>query len=46
VDQNFDFNFTPDFGGSTPVIQDAFANYHYAPELQLEVFFTRVQLAF
>lgn len=36
VDQDFDFNFTPDFGGSTPVIQDAFANYRYTRELQLE----------
>lgn len=33
---DFDFNFTPDFGGSTVQIQDAFLNYRFLPELQLE----------
>jgi phosphate-selective porin OprO/OprP len=36
VFNNFDFNFTPDFGGSTVQILDAYLNYHYDPELQLE----------
>ncbi|MGC9940280.1 MAG: porin [Verrucomicrobiota bacterium] len=36
VFQNFDFNFTPDFGGSTVQIQDAYINYHYNPLFQLE----------
>jgi len=36
VFHDFDFNFTPDFGGSAPVIYDAYVNYHYNPELQLE----------
>jgi len=33
---DFDFNFTPDFGGSAVQIQDAYINYRYIPELQLE----------
>jgi phosphate-selective porin OprO and OprP len=33
---NFDFNFTPDFGGSAVVIYDAYLNYHYNSALQLE----------
>jgi len=33
---DFDFNFTPDFGGSVVQIQDAYLNYRYIPELQLE----------
>jgi phosphate-selective porin OprO/OprP len=33
---DFDFNFTPDFGGSTVQIQDAYLNYRYNPALQLE----------
>lgn len=33
---DFDFNFTPDFGGSTVQIQDAYLNYRYSPELQLQ----------
>jgi phosphate-selective porin OprO and OprP len=43
VFHDFDFNFTPDFGGSTanganPVqIVDAYLNYRYNPALQLEV---------
>ncbi|MGA2245097.1 MAG: porin [Verrucomicrobiota bacterium] len=37
VFHDFDFNFTPDFGGSTVQIYDAFINYHYNPALQLEV---------
>jgi phosphate-selective porin OprO/OprP len=32
---DFDFNFTPDFGGSTVQIFDAYGNYRYAPWLQL-----------
>jgi phosphate-selective porin OprO/OprP len=36
VFHNFDFNFTPDFGGSAVVIYDAYINYHYNPALQLE----------
>ena len=33
---DFDFNFTPDFGGSTVQILDAYLNYRYSPELQLQ----------
>ena len=36
VFRDFDFNFTPDFGGSAVLIYDAFLNYHYNPALQLE----------
>ena len=36
VFQNYDFNFTPDFGGSTVQIQDAYLNYHYNPLFQLQ----------
>ena len=36
VFRDFDFNFTPDFGGSTVQIQDAFLNYHYNTALQLQ----------
>jgi len=36
VFRDFDFNFTPDFGGSTVQILDAYVNYHFDPELQLE----------
>ncbi|HLX96668.1 MAG TPA: porin [Verrucomicrobiae bacterium] len=36
VFHDFDFNFTPDFGGSTVQILDAYLNYRYNPELQLE----------
>jgi len=36
VFRDFDFNFTPDFGGSTVQIFDAFLNYHYNQALQLE----------
>jgi phosphate-selective porin OprO/OprP len=36
VFRNFDFNFTPDFGGSAVQILDAYINYHYSPELQVE----------
>lgn len=35
--KDFDFNFTPDFGGTTVQIQDAYLNYRYNPALQLEV---------
>ena len=34
---NVDFNFTPEFGGSTVQILDAYLNYHYNPALQLEM---------
>jgi phosphate-selective porin OprO/OprP len=36
VFRDFDFNFTPDFGGTTVQIFDAFLNYRFSPELQLE----------
>ena len=38
VFRDFDFLFVPDFGGSgTPQIFDAYLNYRYSPELQLQV---------
>jgi phosphate-selective porin OprO/OprP len=36
VFHDFDFNFTPDFGGSTVQILDAYLNYRYNSALQLE----------
>ena len=36
VFHDFDFNFTPDFGGTSPTIFDAYVNYRYNPALQLE----------
>lgn len=36
VFRDFDFNFTPDFGGSTVQIQDAYVNYRYDAALQLQ----------
>jgi phosphate-selective porin OprO and OprP len=36
VFHDFDYKFMPDFGGSSTVIQDAYVNYHFRPELQLE----------
>jgi phosphate-selective porin OprO and OprP len=33
--RDFDFLFAPDFGGSSPVIQDAYLNYRYRPWLQV-----------
>ncbi|HVU07373.1 MAG TPA: porin [Verrucomicrobiae bacterium] len=36
VFHDFDFNFTPDFGGSTVQIVDAYLNYRYNQPLQLE----------
>ncbi|HUA67405.1 MAG TPA: porin [Candidatus Saccharimonadales bacterium] len=36
VFHDFDFNFTPDFGGNTVQIQDAYLNYRCNPGLQLE----------
>ncbi len=36
VFRDFDFNFTPDFGGSTVQIQDAFLNYHYNNAVQVQ----------
>jgi phosphate-selective porin OprO/OprP len=37
VFHDFDFNFTPDFGGSTVQIMDAYVNYHYDSALQLQL---------
>ena len=36
VFHDFDYNFTPDFGGGTVQIQDAWLNYRYQPALQLQ----------
>jgi phosphate-selective porin OprO/OprP len=36
VFHDFDYNFTPDFGGSTVQIQDAYLNYHYNPWFQVQ----------
>jgi phosphate-selective porin OprO/OprP len=36
VFRDFDFNFTPDFGGTTVQIFDAYLNYRFSPELQVE----------
>jgi phosphate-selective porin OprO/OprP len=36
VFRDFDFMFVPDFGGSTVQILDAYMNYRFRPELQLE----------
>ncbi|HEV2437036.1 MAG TPA: porin [Verrucomicrobiae bacterium] len=36
VFHDFDFNLTPEFGGSTVQILDAYLNYRYHPALQLE----------
>src|SRR5437016_592703 len=35
VFRDFDFQFVPDFGGSSPQIFDAYINYKYNPALQL-----------
>ena len=37
VYRDFDFQFVPDFGGSTVQIFDAWLNYRYRPELQVKV---------
>jgi phosphate-selective porin OprO/OprP len=37
VFHDFDYNFTPDFGGSTVQIPDAYVTYRYAPEFQVQV---------
>src|SRR2546426_12057767 len=37
VFRDFDFQFVPEFGGSTPQILEANINYAYSPELQLRV---------
>lgn len=34
VFRDFDFLFTPEFGGSSPVIRDAWLNYRYSPAVQ------------
>ncbi|MGD0251923.1 MAG: porin, partial [Verrucomicrobiota bacterium] len=36
VFRDFDYLFVPDFGGSVVQIQDAYLNYRYRPELQLQ----------
>ena len=36
VFHDFDFLSTPEFGGGTVQILDAYVNYHYRPELQLQ----------
>jgi len=36
VFRDFDFQFVPDFGGSSVQIFDANLNYRYRPELQLK----------
>lgn len=36
VFRDFDYNFTPDFGGSTVQIVDAYMNYHYNSAFQIE----------
>ena len=36
VFHDFDFNFTPDFGGTTVQIQDAWLNYRYSPWMQVQ----------
>ncbi|MEI2725848.1 MAG: porin [Verrucomicrobiota bacterium] len=36
VFRDFDFNLTPEFGGNTVQIYDAYMNYRYEPELQLK----------
>ena len=35
VGKYFDFNITPDFGGGTTVLQDAYLDFHYSPKLRL-----------
>ncbi len=37
VFHDFDFNFTPDFGGTTVQIFDAYLNYRYQPWLQARI---------
>jgi phosphate-selective porin OprO and OprP len=48
VFHDFDYVFMPDFGGGSAQIQDAYLNYHFRPELQLEAgkFKTPVGLEF
>ena len=36
VFHDFDFNFTPDFGGTTVQIVDSYLNYHYSPWYQIQ----------
>jgi len=36
VFHDFDYQFTPDFGGSTVQIQDAYLNYRYSPWFQVQ----------
>lgn len=37
VAKYFEFNITPDFGGGTTVLQDAFLNFKYSPKLQVRL---------
>lgn len=37
VFRDFDYNLTPEFAGSAPQILDAYLNYHYRPEFQVEM---------
>src|SRR6266545_988449 len=37
VFRDFDFLFVPDFGGNSVQIFDAYMNYRYKPELQLQI---------
>jgi len=36
VARDFDYQVTPDFGGNTVQVVDAFLNYRYSPELQVQ----------
>ena len=36
VARDFDYQFTPDFGGNTVQIVDAYMNYRYSPEFQVQ----------
>ena len=37
VGKYFDFNVTPDFGGGTTVLQDAYLDVHYSPKARIRV---------
>jgi phosphate-selective porin OprO/OprP len=37
VFRDFEYKIMPDFGGGSAVIRDAYVNYHFKPELQLEL---------
>jgi phosphate-selective porin OprO/OprP len=42
IAKHFDFNFTPDFGGGTAVIQDAYVDVRYSPKARFRVGKTKV----